>query len=125
MTYPRPPAQVAPFVEVLGASAAMTSLMTFGGAELYLARAPQSRSGVAQREGLDRARALAEMAEARGLPARIPTAKPWLARCLFSEGLAKAEIARKLHVSDVTVRKWLAGAEDPDGREDPRQMRLL
>lgn len=125
MTYPRPPAQVAPFVSVLGVTGTMTFLMTFGGAELYLARAPQSRSRVAQLVGLDRARALAEMAETRGLPARIPTAKPWLARCFHSEGLAKAEIARKLHVSDVTVRKWLAGPDDPEGREDPRQPRLL
>lgn len=125
MTYPRPPAQVAPFVSVLGVPGAMTFLLTFGGAELYLARTPTSRSRVAQLVGEDRARALAELAETRGLPARIPTAKPWIARCLFSEGLAKAEIARKLHVSDVTVRKWLAGQDDPDGREDPRQPRLL
>lgn len=125
MTYSRPPAQVQPFVSVLGVPAAMTFLMTFGGAELYLARAPKGRSRVAQLVGEDQARALAEMAEARGLPARIPTAKPWIARCLFSEGLAKAEIARKLHVTDVTVRKWLAGEDNPADREDPRQPRLL
>ena len=125
MTYPRPPAQVQPFVSVLGVPGAMTFLLTFGGAELYLARTPTPRSRVAQLVGEDRARALAELAETRGLPARIPTAKPWIARCLFSEGLANAEIARKLHVSDVTVRKWLAGQDDPDVREDPRQPRLL
>lgn len=125
MTYPRPPAQVEPYVSVLGVPVTMAFLLTFGGAELYLARAPKGRSRVVQLVGADKARALAEMAESRGLPARVPTAKPWLASCLYSEGLAKAEIARKLHVSDVTVRKWLAGQDDQDARDDPRQMRLL
>lgn len=125
MSYPRPPAQVAPFVEVLGVDGAMSFLLTFGGAELYLARAPKGRSRVVQLLGADKARALAEMAELRSLPARVPTAKPWLARCLHSEGLAKAEIARRLHVTDVTVRKWLAGGDEPEGNPDPRQLRLL
>ena len=36
MTHPRPTAQVAPFVDALGMDGAVTFLLAFGGAELYL-----------------------------------------------------------------------------------------
>jgi predicted transcriptional regulator len=37
----------------------------------------------------------------------VPSAKPWLAHALKSKDLSHNQIARTLHVSAVTVRKWL------------------
>lgn len=117
---PRPPAHVEPFVRVLGPDLAVAFLLRFGGAELYLARDPQGRSSVAEVLSAEQARALAEL----HLPRRMPTAKPWIARYLAEvEGLSRAEIARRLHVSDVAVRGYLKGAERPP--HDPRQPRLF
>ena len=63
---------------------------------------------------------MAELA-AVGLPRRVPTAKPWLASVMKSRGLSHAEIARRLHVSDVTVRGWLSRGP----KADPRQASLF
>ncbi len=115
-----PPAHLAPYVEELGVEVAVAFLLAFGGAELYLARDPKGRSRLVEVVGLEGARRLGERAALRGLPARVPTGKPWIARVLHAQGLSKAEIARRLHTSDVTVRGYLA-----DAKSDPRQPSLL
>ena len=105
---PRPPAHVEPYVQALGVETAVRFLLHFGGAELYIPRDPKGGSEVAQVLGLDAARALAALAERTSLPRRVPTAKPWLAcHMKFTEGLSHAKIARRLHASDVAVRRWL------------------
>lgn len=119
--YPRPPAHIEAYVEILGPELAFEFLMEFGGAELYLAAAPK-RSRLAHTIGVDKAAALAE--QAYRLPARVPVAKRWLAQVLKSKGLSNAEIARKMHVTDVTVRAYLKGSELGTGH-DPRQLPLL
>ncbi len=115
MRWPDPPAQVAPYVSVLGPELALDFLLAFGGAELYLARSPQRRSRVVRLVGAERARALAAAAER--LPSRVPLAKPWCAAMLRAQGLPVAEIARRLHASDVAVRGWLRRAAPPDTRQ--------
>ena len=127
MTLPRPPAHVEPYVRVLGVEGARDFLLTFGGSEVYFPARPGARSQVAARVGPERAAALGE---ALGhLKARVPTAKPWLAACMIAEGKTIAETVRVLHVTDVTVRRWLASRPDDgeDGglKSDPRQLRLL
>ncbi|WP_126976512.1 helix-turn-helix domain-containing protein [Frigidibacter oleivorans] len=117
---PPPPAHVAPYVRVLGLDLAVEFLMTFGGAEIYIAASPQARNRVAGLVGRDKALALAEEL----LPRRVPTAKPWIAAVLRSQGLPVAEIARRLHATDVTVRSWLKRSKT-DPPSDPRQMRLF
>lgn len=108
MIHPRAPAHVQPFVDALGLDDAVRFLLHFGGAELTIS--PNPRDGeLVEVLGLDGARALADLAARTVLPRRIPTAKPWLARLLKSEGLSHAKIARKLHVSDVAVRRYVAG----------------
>lgn len=127
--YPRAPAHVQPYVEVLGVRGAMDFLTEFGGSEIYLAANPKTRSMIVQRIGHDR---MADLAVAlgrmmtSGRKLRVPTAKPWLAACLRAEGLTTAEIARSLRAADTTVRGWLARdtvATAP--QTDPRQLRLL
>lgn len=127
--YPRPPAHVQPYVDVLGVKDAMGFLMSFGGSEIYLAANPKTRSMVIEQIGLERMVALGNalgrmMTSGRKL--RVPTAKPWLAACLKAEGLTTAEIARRLFTADSTVRGWLAQSGSPArAKADPRQLRLL
>jgi hypothetical protein len=119
---PAPPAHIAPFVKVLGAEGAIGFLLTFGGAEIYWAANPKGKSRLVEAVGLEKARALAEAAEF--LPRRVPTGKPWIARVWRVQGVAVAEIARRLHTSDVTVRRYLKGNPAPP-YHDPRQQALF
>lgn len=102
-SYPRAPAHIGPYVDILGSALAVRFLLTFGGADLYMAANPTERGRVVQLVGVDLARALG----AAELPRRVPLAKPWLAACLAHEGGSVADIARTLHASDTTVRSWL------------------
>ena len=127
MDEPQPPAHVAPFVEVLGVDRAIGFLLRFGGAELYLTTTPKGRSALAQEFGLETAVALAQAAE--HMPRRIPLAKEWIAAVWSYRGLPDAEIARRLHVTDVTVRTWrnkapTRGQKKPRSA-DPRQLPLI
>lgn len=111
--HPRPPAHVAPFVDALGAELAVRFLLHFGGAELYIPRDPKGGSELAQVLGMSAAVAISDLADRTCLPRRIPTARPWIARYLKTvAGLSTAEIARRLHASDVSVRRWIAGLQD-------------
>ena len=56
---PRPTAQVAPYVAALGVEQAMLFLLSFGGAELSLAKTPTAQSATAKLLGYDAAKALA------------------------------------------------------------------
>lgn len=121
---PEPPAQLEPYVRVLGVEDAVRFFLTFGGAEMYLAVDPR-RSKLAEVMGVDKARALADEDAQRGLPRRVPLGKPWVAQVLKSSGLPVAEIARRMHATDVTVRKWLKAQPRRTGANDPRQSSLF
>jgi hypothetical protein len=116
---PRPPAHIEAYVRILGVDGAIEFLLTFGGAELYLATSPKGRSRLAKQVGIEKATALAEASE--HLPRRVPTAKPWIAQVWRHRGRSVADIARTLHVSDVAVRGWVRKQVETDDR----QMRLL
>ncbi len=105
LPYPKPTAQVAPYVEALGFDMAITFLLQFGGAELYIAKDPKSRGQLEALVGADRAKALGAIDHR--LQRRVPLAKPWLAVCFATRGMGTAEIARMLRTSDTSVRKWL------------------
>ncbi len=124
---PATPAHVEPFVRVLGEDEAIRFLLTFGGAELYHATSPKGRSRLAEEFGIERAAAIARAAE--HLPRRVPLAKEWIAAVWSNQGLTDAEIARRLHVTDVTVRAWRAKRPWRGLRKaksaDPRQLPLI
>ncbi len=103
--FPKPTAHVEPWFDLLGPDMIVSFLLTFGGADLMFAANPKGRSRVEALVGPDRVKALA--AVAHRLPRRVPLAKRWLAGVLAWQGHSTAEIARQLHMSDVTVRKWL------------------
>jgi hypothetical protein len=122
---PPPPAQIELIVRALGPEDAVTYLLEFGGAELFIARSPGARSRVVALLGREKAEALAHAADnAPSWPRRVPLAKGWLAQVLRARGLPNAEIARKLRMSEDTVRRHLA-ASMSTSPEDPRQPRFL
>ena len=118
-TLPKTPANLEPFVEVLGVDGAIEFFLTFGGAELYLPQDPKGASEVVALIGIDKALALAQRSVT--MKARIPTAKRWIAQVLHSKSLPVAKIARRLHVTDVTVRKYVRN----EFTENPEQLDLF
>lgn len=124
---PRPPAHLAPYVEILGEDLAVEFLLAFGGAELYLARNPGAMAKLAQVVGQDEAAALAAAADTMRLPRRVPTGKVWIAQVYAGKGLPVAEIARILHMSDNAVRGYLKSGSNARKRTAPdyRQLPLL
>jgi len=104
------PAHLAPFVEVLGADAAVEFLLKFGGGVSYFSENPQERSALVAAIGAEKTRALARRLGAGSL--RVPTGKKFIARYWKDRGLNVTAIARKLHVTDTTVRAMLRGQDD-------------
>lgn len=102
---PRPPAQVQPYVDAMGPDLAVTFLLAFGGAEMHIANMPRGRSEHVAVIGQEAAERLA--AQSHRLQKRVPLAKAWLAAMLDWQGHSVAYIARKVRVTDVTVRKML------------------
>ncbi|MEP0153572.1 MAG: helix-turn-helix domain-containing protein [Paracoccaceae bacterium] len=120
--FPKPPAQVEPYMEALGLDDTLKFLEAFGGTEIYIATHPTARSQVVDLLGFPKAKMLADV-EAR-LQSRVPLVKEWRAKVYFSQGLKTVEIARKLGVADASVRRWLA---KPGARPeaDPNQPSLF
>jgi len=102
---PRPTAQVEPYVKALGAELAVTFLLHYGGAELYIRKSKTAEAAYADLIGEDGARALAEHADM--MQRRVPLAKAWLTAMLDWQGYSATEIARRLRISDITVRGYL------------------
>lgn len=100
------PAHVQPYVDVLGVDLAVTLLMEFGGAPLYL---PSSKvradSRLVQTVGKEKALALGK--RIGGGLVKVPLAKPFLAAYYLSQGMPVVEIARTLHIDLRTVQRWL------------------
>ncbi len=106
----RVPAHVQPYVTAIGIEKTVRFLLAFGGSYVYLSERPQDRSPVAKEIGTEATKALAKEVGAGGF--RAPTAKPFIAAHLrYNKGLTTNEIARRLHVTDVTVRGWLKTGE--------------
>ncbi|MCX7299910.1 MAG: helix-turn-helix domain-containing protein [Rhodobacterales bacterium] len=105
IAYPRPTAQVEPFVTVMGFDLAIAFLLQFGGVETYFRKNPREDSDIVRLNGLDKAKVMGTIGES--LPRRIPSAKPWIAAYLAARGADVKSIALTLKVSDTTVRKYM------------------
>lgn len=106
------PAHVERFADILGHDGLVTFLLAFGGAGLYVPARPTARSRLVETLGRQKAEALGRVFGGEHLI--VPTAKPFIARHLKSaKNMPTAEIARLLHTSDVTVRKYLAEVKSP------------
>jgi transposase len=129
VSYPEPPipANLKPYVDAMGRRLAVRFFLRFGGAPLYIPENPTSRSAVAELIGARSLRQLFDHfnATAAGTKnVRVPTARPWVAQQLRHEEMSISEIARTLHVSDVTVRKYLDEG-DPEARRAAFRARQL
>lgn len=122
---PRTTAQVQPYVEVLGIDLTIEFLLAFGGAEIYITGHPRSRSRVTELVGAENARELERVSYK--LQRRVPLAREWIGLVLHSQGLSIADIARKLHVTEVSVRAWLKKARSGGRtrRDGPQQLSLF
>lgn len=118
---PRPPAHLEPYVRILGVEGAIVFLLAYGGGELYIPRRAQPGAPLVALLGMEAAQALGDAADR--LPRRVPTGKPWIAQVWATQGLSITQIARKLHATDVSVRKWIRQRLDP--APDPNQPRLI
>lgn len=107
----RVPAHIQSYVTAVGIEKTVAYLLAFGGSYVYLSENPQERSPVVEVVGRDAAIAIARQigpGEAR----RCPLAKPFIAAHLkYNKGLTINAIARQLHATDVTVRRWLRSGE--------------
>jgi DNA-binding NtrC family response regulator len=103
--FPKPPAQLQPYVDILGPELTVELLLCFGGAELYIPADPKGRGWLERLVGTDKAKELARAAHL--LQRRIPLGNAWVAACLHHQGWSITAIARKLRVTDVTVRRHL------------------
>ena len=101
----RPPNHVAPYVKALGEDRAIAFLLAFGGAPVLLAARPSKENKIVPVIGADGLAAL--ISEFRVRIDRVPVAKTWIARVWADRGATVIEIARRLHVTDKTVRNWL------------------
>jgi Sigma-70, region 4 len=111
---PRPPAQIAPYVDVFGPDLTVTFLLQFGGAELHLSKTPRATTPWVRLAGQDKAHALYQRAQDDlTVQARIPLAKGWLVAMLAWQGYPNAEIARTLRMTVNSVRNWLKKADGP------------
>ncbi len=107
-----------PYVRVLGADLAVEFLLTFGGAELYLSKDPKGKGRLERLVGYERAKALADLDHQ--LQRRVPIGNPWIVTYLSWKGHSVAEIARRLRVTDVTVRRYLGLSESCQWPTEPR-----
>lgn len=118
---PTPPANIARYVEVLGVEDTVKFLLEFGGSEFWFPTGENSRGELANVLGVEKAMAITENASA--LKGRIPVSKKWIAQVLAAKGLPKSRIARKLHVTDETVRTYLGG--NSSQKPPPSQLSLF
>jgi hypothetical protein len=100
------PAHIQPYVDVLGLALTVEFLLAFGGGPLNLpGERTHGDSRIVQVVGRSKAIELGRRL-GKGM-VRVPLAKPFIAAYFFATNVPVVEIARRLHVSDVSVRRWL------------------
>lgn len=105
------PAHIEAYVEVLGPDLAMEFFLRFGGTELYFGPSPK-RSMILDLTGPEKLAMLSE--RLGGGYINLPIPKRWIAQQLDLRGVSRAEIARKLHVDQSTVRRWFSKPSNLD-----------
>lgn len=106
VAYPRHPASIDAFVDVLGPALTVRFLIEMGGCRLYFPNDPKGKSAA---EALIGAEALREIGRRQPTNRReLPLPKPWLIRALHAEGRSPSEICRLLKTSDRNVRETLS-----------------
>ena len=102
------PANIAPYVNVLGVDDAVKLFLELGGCTVYLSGDPREGSLVTNVIGTQNAAALAK--QLGGGHIKIPLARKWTAQALLAGGKGVAEIARTIRADESTVRRMLGPA---------------
>lgn len=123
VAYPRHPAHLDPYIEVLGPRMAVSFLVMFGGSSLYFPDDPRGRGAAEQLIGADKLRALGSRMPSNR--AEIPMPRSWLIRALHAEGLSIGQICRALKTSSTNVKKTLRKAGEAKPPSDPDQLSLF
>lgn len=106
------PAHVAPYVEALGAPAAVALFLALGGSQIYLPRRSSTRTLAAKTIGADN---VERLAAALGYGyIKVPLARQWIAQVLRADGASDNEIARQVRADVATVRRWLGPKTSAD-----------
>jgi hypothetical protein len=107
---PKPPAQVEPYIEVIGHDAALALVETFGGVRVYIPKDPPADSPVVKAIGMEAAVRLGRALG--GESPRIPVARAWLVAHYASLKWPVPRIARQLRIADFSVRRILGRTVD-------------
>lgn len=104
------PANLAPFINTLGFDKGIEFLLRFGGSAMYFPKKPQDgRSLASSLLTVDEIIALSQAIDRDYL--RVPVGKKFIAQYLRSQNVSVGEIARRLHMTDVTIRGYLKAAD--------------
>ncbi len=107
IVYPRHPAHIAPYVEVLGPALAVRFLIEFGGVPRYFPTEPKGQSELEALIGPDKLKELGQRMPSNRM--EIPLPKAWLIRALYAEGESVATICRRLKTTSSNVHRQLRG----------------
>jgi hypothetical protein len=118
---PRPPAQVQPYIEIIGLDATLALVQEFGGVRAYVAKDPPVDSKMVKAIGMAAAVRLGKALG--GESPRIPVARAWLVQHYASLKWSVPRIARELRIADFSVRRILSRTATT--RADPRQTSLF
>jgi hypothetical protein len=104
---PKVPSHIRTYVDALGMDKAVELFLAFGGAPLYLGARPQERAHISSVLNPEQIRRLTKVIGRGHL--RLPMPRAFIVQYLAYKDYTVNDIARKLHVTDVTVRNLLKG----------------
>lgn len=108
IVYPRHPAHIDAYIEVLGPPLAVRFLIEFGGAPAYFPNEPKGRGEMENMIGADKLRELGQ--RMRDNRVELPMPKSWLILALHAEGKTVATICRTLKTSSTNVKRRIREA---------------
>lgn len=111
------PELLSPFFDVLGVELAVEFILEWGGSPVYIPAVEHATRGgdLIQLLGLEKVLELGRIIGA-GQISRIPICREFLCRYFYSKSFSKLKIARKLKISDETVRRILNGRREREVR---------
>ena len=109
MSAPSLPGVLAEIEAVAGREAALEIALAFGGTDIYVsARGAHARAVI---DAVGAGAWAAIVARLGGETVHVPLARRALVRHLSSQGVGTAEIARRLHITQRTARRYRRGGE--------------
>lgn len=110
VAYPRHPAHLDPYIEVLGPELAVRFLIEFGGARMYFPEDPKGKSRAEAMIGADALRRIGQRLTSNRPD--IPIANTWLVQAMTAEGKGTWEICNTLRITIKTVREARKARKD-------------